>query len=76
MNTYELRRSDGVNRTYLLATDDEARNHAAGITERGIHVEIWLAGQFVAATTGTLAVLPSGAFEFDQPSAPAGRPSR
>ncbi len=70
MKAYELRRADGVKRTFLLASDDAACRYAAGITERGMAVEIWLAGAMLATVMGTQAQLLPGAWAFDPSAAP------
>jgi hypothetical protein len=65
MKSYEMRWPDAV-RTYLLPSDQAARSYAAGITERGVRVELWLDGSKVATVIGTLSILAPRSFEFSR----------
>lgn len=64
MKTYELRWANGSKQTFLLPSDEAACRYAAGITERGVEVEIWADGSKLATAIGTRELLLPGAWEF------------
>ncbi len=73
MKAYELRWADGTRRNFLLPSDDAALRYAAGITARGIHVQIWLGNALLGLVRGTNEALLPGAWLFDHSAAPNGQ---
>lgn len=72
MKTYELRWDDGTKKTFLLPSDEAALHYAAGITARGVNVQIRCGETLVGLVRGTNEAILPGAWLFDPSAVPHG----